>query len=265
MLARFFAVKRAAPTPRPHGRRMTQDPGVEQLIARGKEALARNQYLAALDDLQAAAGQRPGFADVQNMIGLCLSMVGRPEEALAAFARATELNPGYVEAHVNHAITLNDLGRVDEARDAFRRAADADEQKGGGGRFSSAAAARLANLHRELADAYEQAGAPEDAVEQYRKAVELRPQFVDIRTRLGRTLIELGRLDEARAELDAVLDQNPGFVQARSNLGLAWFRAGSLDQAEREWRRCLAQQPGSAQVAAYLGMLERRRGGTADA
>lgn len=244
---------------------MTQDPGVEQLIARGKEALARNQYLAALDDLQAAAGQRPGFADVQNMIGLCLSMVGRPEEALAAFSRATELNAGYVEAHVNHAITLNDLGRLDEARDAFRRAAEADEQKGGGGRFSSAAAARLANLHRELADAYEQAGAPEDAVEQYRKAVELRPQFVDIRTRLGRTLIELGRLDEARAELDAVLDQNPGFVQARSNLGLAWFRAGALDEAEREWRRCLAQQPGSAQVAAYLGMLERRRGGTADA
>jgi tetratricopeptide (TPR) repeat protein len=185
---------------------MTQDPGVEQLIARGKDALARNQYLAALDDLQAAAAQRPGFADVQNMMGLCLSMVGRPDEALAAFARATELNPGYVEAHVNRAITLNDLGRLDEARDAFARAAEAVEERGGGGRFSSAAAARLANVHGVLAVTYEQAGAPEEAVEQYRQAVALRPRFLDIRTRLGRTLSELGRHDEARAARLAAAD-----------------------------------------------------------
>ena len=134
---------------------MTQEPAVDQLIARGKEALARNQYLAALDDLQAAAAQRPAFADVQNLSGVCLSMLGRPDEALAAFTRATELNPGYVEAHLNRAITLNDLGRLDEARDAFARAAGADEEKGGGGRFSSAAAAWLANLHAELAETYE--------------------------------------------------------------------------------------------------------------
>ena len=84
---------------------------------------------------------------MQNLSGVCLSMLGRPDEALAAFTRATELNPGYVEAHLNRAITLNDLGRLDEARDSFARAAEADEEKGGGGRFSSAAAARLANLH----------------------------------------------------------------------------------------------------------------------
>lgn len=238
---------------------MTQDPAVEQLIARGRDALARSQYLSALEDLQAAAARRPEFADVQNMMGLCLSMLGRPDDALAAFTRATELNPGYVEAHVNRAITLNDLGRVDEAGESFRRAAEADEAKGGGGRFPSAAAARIANLHRELGDAYEQAGAPDEAVAQYRAAVGIRPQFLDIRTRLGRTLIEMGRAGEARAELEAVLDQNPGFAQARSHLGLALYRDGDLEGAEREWRRCLAQQPGNAQVSAFLGMLERRR------
>lgn len=253
MFSRFF---RVSGSPREQVR-MTQEPAVEQLIARGRDALARSQYLSALDDLQAAAAQRPGFADVQNMLGLCLSMLGRADEALAAFGRATELNPGYVEAHVNRAITLNDLGRVDEARESFRRAAEADEAKGG--RFPSAAAARIANLHRELGDAYEQAGAPDEAVTQYRAAVGIRPQFLDIRTRLGRTLIEMGRLDEAAAELEAVLDQNPGFAQARANLGLARFRAGDLDGAEREWRRCLQQQPANAQVSAYLGMLERRR------
>ncbi|HEU0015875.1 MAG TPA: tetratricopeptide repeat protein [Longimicrobium sp.] len=237
---------------------MAADAAVEQLIARGREALARNQYLAALEDLTAVLERRPTFADVHNLAGVCLSMLGRPEEALAHFTRATELNDGYVEALLNRAITLNDLGRLDEARESFARAAEADEEKGGG-RFTSAAAARLANLHFALGEAYEGAGAAELAVEQYRRAVELRPQFLDIRSRLGRTLVDLGRAPEAVAELQAVLDHNPGFVQARAHLGLALFRTGDLDGAEREWRRCLAQQPGSAQVGAYLGMLERQR------
>ncbi|HEX5725284.1 MAG TPA: tetratricopeptide repeat protein [Longimicrobiaceae bacterium] len=240
---------------------MALDPTVEQQIARAKEAFARNAYLAALEDLQAVAARHPGFADIQNLIGLCLSLAGRPEEALAAFARATELNPGYVEAHLNLAITLNDLGRLDEAHASFQRAAEADEEKTGGGRFSSAAAAKLANRHMELGDLYAEAGGLEEALEQYRRAAELRPQFLDIGNKLARALIDLGRTGEAIDELQRIVRMNASFVAARANLGLALYRAGRLDAAGEEWRRCLAQQPGNAQVSSYLGMLERQREG----
>lgn len=238
---------------------MALDPTVEQQIARAKEAFARNAYVAALEDLQAVAERHPTFADIQNLIGLCLSLLGRPDDAIAAFERATVLNPGYVEAHLNRAITLNDLGRLDEARESFQRAAEADEEKTGGGRFPSAAAARLANRHMELGDLYAEAGALEEALEQYRRASELRPQFLDIRNKLARALIDLGRPAEAEAELRQILELNASFAAARANLGLALYRAGRLDEAGAEWRRCLAQQPGSAQVASYLGMLERQR------
>jgi len=240
---------------------MPIEPAVEQMIARAKENFARGAYLAALEDLHAAAERHPEFADVQNLMGLCLSLAGRPEEALAAFERATALNEGYVEAHLNRAITLNDLGRTDEARESFQRAAEADGEKTGGGRFSSAAAARLANLHAQLGDTYLQAGAADEALEEYRKAAGLRPQFVDIRNKLARTLIDLGRLDDAALELEAILAERPSFVAARANLGLAHYRAGRLDDAEREWRRCEQQQPDHAQVSGYLGMLGRQREG----
>jgi tetratricopeptide (TPR) repeat protein len=242
---------------------MAIEPAVEQMIARAKEHFARGAYLAALEDLQAAAERHPEFADVQNLIGLCLSLAGRPEEAVAAFERATELNPGYVEAHLNLAITLNDLGRTDEARERFQRAAEADGEKTGGGRFSSAAAARLANLHAQLGDTYQQAGAGEEALEEYRQASALRPQFMDIRNKLARTLIDLGRHDEAVAELERILAERSSFVAARSNLGLAHYRAGRLDEAEREWRRCELQQPDNAQISGYLGMLGRQKEGPA--
>jgi len=235
------------------------DPAVEQMIARARENFARSAYLAALEDLQAAAERYPGFADVQNLMGLCLSLAGRPEEALAAFERATALNEGYVEAHLNRAITLNDLGRIDEARESFQRAAEADGEKTAGGRFSSAAAARIANLHAQLGDTYLQAGAAEEALEEFRKAAALRPQFMDIRNKLARTLLDLGRHEEAAAELEGILEDRPSFVAARANLGLALYRAGRLDDAEREWTRCQQQQPDNAQVSGYLGMLERQR------
>ncbi len=98
---------------------MAAEATTEQLLARAKEAYARNAYLAALGDLQLIVEQRPDFPDVRNLMGLCLSLLGRTDEALEAFGRAVELNPGYVEAHLNRAITMNHLGRIDEARESF--------------------------------------------------------------------------------------------------------------------------------------------------
>jgi tetratricopeptide (TPR) repeat protein len=236
---------------------MAQELTTEQLIARGREAYARNAYLAALEDLGEAVRREPCFADVHNLIGLCLTLVGRPEAAVEAFEEALKLNPRYVEAHLNRALTLNDLGRLEEARESFQQATEADG--GGDGQFSSTVSARLANKHAELGDLYAEAGALPLAEEQYRRACDMRPRFLDLRNKLARTLLELGRTEEVVAELRAVLEVNPSFLAARSNLGLALYRLGDLEGAQTEWERCLAQQPGNAQVSGYLRMLQRQR------
>jgi tetratricopeptide (TPR) repeat protein len=237
---------------------MLEELTVDQLIARGKEFFARNAYIAALGDLEEAAGRQPGFADVHNLVGLCRSLVGRPESAADSFERAVQVNPEYVEAHLNLAITLNELGRFDEAKAAFERAAEADVERSTG-RFSSLLAARLALKHAELGDLYAEGGGLQEAAEQYGMAADLRPRFVDIRNRLARTLLELGDHEGALRELEHVLDINPAFADARANLGLAHFRRGDVDRAEEEWQRCLTQRPGHPQVQSYLGMLQRHR------
>lgn len=237
---------------------MNLDPSVEQSVARGKEAFARGDYLTALGELQLVAAQHPGFADVQNLIGLCLSLLGRPEEAVEAFRRAVTENPGYVEAHLNLAITLNGIGEFDEARVSFENASDADGQKTNGP-YPSAAAARIANKHAELGDLYMEAGAPVEALQQYRIAIGIRPEFVDIRNKLARTMIDLDDAAGAEAELRETIVARPGFVGARANLGLALYKLGRWDEAQTEWQQCLEQQAENAQVQGYLSMLERRR------
>ena len=58
-------------------------------------------------------------------------------------------------------------------------------------------------------------GDPEGALSLYRRAKELNPNYPTGRFNMAATLMELGRLDEARAEVQAGLALNPGFTLRR--------------------------------------------------
>ena len=233
---------------------------LQQLIRRGKEAFERCDYASALADFQDVLRRKSGFADVHHLTGLCLNLLGHPEAALREFDHALALNGRYVEAHINRALTLNELGRFDEAQEAFARAAEYENEAAGP--FSSAVSAQLALGHASLGDLYLAAGAMIEAGEQYRAALDLRPQYHDIRTKLAQTLMLTGELEEAAAELRTAVDANPRFLSARLNLGLALFRLGRKEAALKEWRIAQHQQPANPQVRAYLAVLERQTEGT---
>jgi tetratricopeptide (TPR) repeat protein len=234
---------------------MSEELSTERLIARGRDAYAHSDYAAALADLRKVARRQPRFADIHHLLGVCLALVGRPEEALDSFDNAISINPRYVEALVNRAITLHQLGRYDDARASFAAASEADLEEAVG-RFPSVLATRLAHAHAQLAELYRQGGAMADAVEQLRRAVDLRPRFADIRNKLAAALIDLGDLQPAIFELQQILEVNPNFLAARINLGLAWYRSDDRKAARREWERCLAQRPDDPHVTAYLRMAE---------
>ena len=232
-------------------------------IQRAREAFDRRDYVAALTDLREVVAENPDFADVHHLMGLCLSLLGQPEEALEEFDAAIAANGEYIEAHLNRAITLNELGRYDEAREAFGRAASCEERVGG--RFPAAVSARLANAHAAVGELYMAAAGAGEAVREFRKALELRATFHDIRNRLAEALMQLGDLDAAQDELERVLAGNGRFLQARLNLGLIHYRRGHHDAAREEWEECRSQDPNSPQVRAYLRLLDSGVPGPADA
>lgn len=229
----------------------------DTLLERARASFERRDYVAALADLREITENHPHFADVRHLMGLCLSFLGQPENALDQFDRAIEENDAYIEAHLNRAITLNELGRYDEAREAFERAAACETRAGG--RFPSSVSARLANAHAGVGELYMAATAPAEAAEQFRRALELRPGFHDIRNRLGEALMQLGQLEEARTEFEAALEGNGRFLQARLNLGLLHYRSGDVDAAREHWQEARSQDPSSPQVRAYLRLIEEQK------
>ena len=230
---------------------------LRQQIQRGKEAFDRREYAAALADFEEVLNRNPDLADVRHFTGLCLSILGHSEAALIEFEHAITINPNYIEAHINRAITLNEVGRYDEARDAFARAAHLETMSKGP--YPAAASARIANAHAALGDLYREAGAEQEAVEQYTRALDIRPNFHDIRVRLAEVLLQMQQTATAAAELRKVLDINAHFIPARLDLGLAYFRLGDRAAAELEWNVAREQDPDNAQVRAYLAMLEKHQ------
>ena len=108
-----------------------------------------------------------------------------------------------------------------------------------------------------MGEAYADAGAPHDAVFEYRRALSLGPDFHDLRYRLGRHLVAAGRYLEAREELERVLRVRPDFDEARTTLGLARYLSGDTDGARAVWRDCRDRLPDDARIDAYLAMVER--------
>ncbi len=225
-------------------------PGVKQLISRAEAAWERDEFSAALVGFREVLKVHPDFPDIRNRAGFCRAMLGDHEGALEDFDRALEVNPEYAEAHLNRALVLNDLGRYAEAREAFARARDLDDRPGEG--FPADLGNRIAEEHAKLGDLYLQADRPRSALAEYRKALDLRPSFVDIRNRLARVHAVLGELDEAVAELNRILEERPSFIAARIRLGAVLRRMGRTDEAVAHWRRCLESDPADRRARAYL-------------
>jgi tetratricopeptide (TPR) repeat protein len=226
----------------------------DALLERARASFDRGDYVGALADVQEIVENHPHFADVRHLMGLCLSLLGRPEEALEQFDLALAENDAYIDAYLSRAITLNELGRFDEAAECLEQAAECEHR--GRGRFTASISARLANAHAAVAELYMAASAPAEAVQEFRRALEIRPAFHDIRNRLAEALMQLGVWDVAREELGVALEGNPRFYQARMNLGMVHYRAGNQDAAREAWLQCRQQDPQDARVQSYLRLLE---------
>ncbi len=231
------------------------DVSPEHLVTQAQERFHLRDYHGAIHLLTDIIETGRAFADAHHLLGVCYSLVGQPEAGLGELDRALALNPNYVEALVHRAIVLNELGRAEEATATLRQAAAVSAEMRQG--LPAHAAAKLANQHAALGDAYAEAGALSEAIEQYQAALGLGPNFHDLRYKLGRYLLQAGRTLEAREQFEIIVRARPNFLDAAAMLGIACYVSGDGLEARRVWEALRERRPGDPRVDAYLAMLER--------
>jgi superkiller protein 3 len=107
-----------------------------------------------------------------------------------------------------------------------------------------------------------QAGQLDEAEAHYRTALAGKPT-AESYNGLGYVLARQDRTDDAIAEFRKAIDANPKFVPAYNNLGEALAKQGKLQEAADAYRRSLAEKPSPAVQQALDAVL--RKLGTAAA
>lgn len=116
-----------------------------------------NNYIKATD----------GSAEGYNNLAFCHELAGEPDKAETAYKKGIAKDPQHQACRVNYGLMLARHGRTSEAI------------------LQLQAVLTPAQVHYNLASVYEQQGRKEQAKIEYRKALELDPNFTDARTRLS--------------------------------------------------------------------------------
>ena len=197
----------------------------------------------AVTEYEAALKTNPKHAKAHNNLALALVELGRLDDAAAHFETSLELEPK-AEIYSDFGFTMARLGMPEAALASYQKALELDPS--------------CASAHFNLAVTYVQAGQLDEAESHYRKALSGK-DTAETHNGLGFVLARQGKTDDAVAEFRMAIDQNPKFTPAYNNLAEALVKQGKLDEAEQAYRRSLAEKPSPA-VQNALDELQRRRG-----
>jgi tetratricopeptide (TPR) repeat protein len=117
-----------------------------------------------------------------------------------------------------------------------------------------------AMVHDNLGLLLIQRGEVDNAIAQFRKAEELRPDDADTKNNLGNALLAKGQTDEAIAHFLKALELEPKSAPAHCNLGLALAQQGKLEEAAVHFNLAVQLQPDFTQARNNLGLLLLQKG-----
>jgi tetratricopeptide (TPR) repeat protein len=202
----------------------------------------------AVAEYERALAANPAHAKAHNNLALALVELGRLDEAAVHFERSLALEPR-AEIYSDLGFTMARLGKPAEALADYEKALALDPS--------------CASAHFNLAVALVQAGKLGEAEAHYRKALPGRPT-AETHNGLGYVLAREGRVDDAVREFRAAIEANPRFAPAYNNLAGALAGQGNFEEAEQYYRRSIAEKPSAAAYNA-LGDVLRKLGKTDEA
>ena len=175
------------------------------------------------------------------------------QAAWNAYEAALRKSPDDVDLHIHFANLARQFGRFDVASEHLI--------------FAAQERPWIPLLCTTLADTLKQAKRYDEAVEYYQKALvlQIKPDSVETHNELGKLLFCLGRTQEAIEQFKEALNIKTDHADAQHNIGIALASLGQTNDAITHLRRALELKPDN-EVAHYtLGMLLFRLGQTDDA
>lgn len=116
------------------------------------------------------------------------------------------------------------------------------------------------NTHNNLGDVYGRRHDYARAIAEFKKAVEIKPDYADAYHNLANTYMETGNMSEAEKNYLLALKYNPQLWQSHQNLGALYYEQQKYDKALEEFSKAVEIFPTSAQLNSNLGLIYLKLG-----
>jgi len=150
------------------------------------------------------------------------------------------------KAHRNIGKALAAMGELDSALHSFDKA--------------KALSRNDATIYYSIADVYERKGDFGMAIQNYRCALEIDPQYHEARFELAKCLRNNHAIDDAVAEFKILLQKCPGHYRAMNGLGTCYLALKDGTNAARILRQAIEIAPGFAAGQYNMGLALRAAG-----
>jgi Tfp pilus assembly protein PilF len=208
-------------------------------------------------------------------------------QAMPPALKAVELDPNNMAAYLTLGRIHHMEGRWDQALEAYQKALALDPKRGdtyyligvvryqmkdapGAVEFLRKALAQPAYLspqdaHLYLGGILLDQGKVDEALVEFRKAVDVEPEFGLAYNAMGFALLQKQRPDEAIESLTRAVRFSPTLVAAYQNLGRAYLLVGKKDEARVNFKKVVEMAPANAPMAAEARKALADLGGEAAA
>ncbi len=193
-----------------------------------------------VDEVLAEQPSNPGALFIQAKIDLSSK---KTDEAIASIRTAINGKPNWAEAYYLLGAALAIKGDNAGARNELARALEIDPN--------------LYQAQQVLAKVHETLGEHEYAVEAGRRYLKLQPDNLEMRLLVAQSLVRLGKLKEAKAEIEGIEESKRG-VEANYALGRIYLGLGDFSQARKYLEIADAAKPRNVDILANLLTLDAR-------
>jgi tetratricopeptide (TPR) repeat protein len=239
----------------------------QALVQEGRRHLRAERWAKAVPWFAEAVDMWHQYPDLHCLHGAALGLAGRWSEALPEAKAALRLNPDYAEARLLEALALLSAERSREAADSLQALVESGRRiehwlvthyaEAGPFKPDALPADLRENLVHALAGRSEKeelaaavalcrAGRWQDGLDRFAALVEKQPRYPDYRTRLAAALFQVGRNDEALAEVEAALALNEDYRTAQDLKGLVLADTGRIGEARGFLAQADARRAGDA-------------------
>jgi Tfp pilus assembly protein PilF len=191
------------------------------------------QYAAAQQELESLVKVLPNSFEVQELLGLVYSAEGQDEKAATPFEQAVRLRPKSGEARINLGTNLVRRGKMAQAETEFKDGVALEP-----GSFDA---------NRDLGSFYLRAGRIAAAIPYLEKAQVVNPASYDNGYDLALADEELGRLPEARRQIQELL-QRKDTAELHDLLAEVEEKAGNYVLAANEYEKASHLDPSESNL-----------------